>query len=100
VSELTTEQQAIFDAEIEILRERLERRRAMMALPSLKQRADALKSLWVAIEAFAELRRRNLCGSLDCSPLKRRTGSMRRKLSLTNCENRRSSLATPFWREA
>jgi hypothetical protein len=42
VSELTTEQQAIFDAEIEILRERLERRRAIMALPSLKQRADAL----------------------------------------------------------
>jgi hypothetical protein len=50
VTELTTEQQAIFDAEIEILRERLERRRAMMALPSLKQRADAVKSLWVAIE--------------------------------------------------
>jgi hypothetical protein len=100
VSELTTEQQAIFDAEIEILRERLERRRAMMALPSLKRVRMPLRAFGSRLKAFAELRRRNLCGSLDCSPLKRRTGSMRRKLSLTNCENRRSSLATPFWREA
>jgi hypothetical protein len=51
VTELTTEQQAIFDAEIESLRERLQRRRAIMALPSLKQRADALKRLRVAIES-------------------------------------------------
>jgi hypothetical protein len=51
VTELTTEQQAIFDAEIESLRERLGRRRAIMALPSLKQRADALKRLRVAIES-------------------------------------------------
>ena len=50
MTELTTEQQAIFDAEIESLWERLERRRAIMALPSLKQRANALKGLWVAIE--------------------------------------------------
>jgi hypothetical protein len=49
VTELTTEKQAIFDAEIESLRERLERRKAVMALPSLKQRADALKRLRVAI---------------------------------------------------
>lgn len=51
MTELTTEQQAILDAEIESLRERLERRRAIMALPSFKQRADALKSLRVAVEA-------------------------------------------------
>jgi hypothetical protein len=51
VTELTTEQQAIFDAEIESLRERLERRRAIMALPSLRQRADALDRLRVAIES-------------------------------------------------
>ncbi|HEY1888251.1 MAG TPA: hypothetical protein VGG86_19715 [Roseiarcus sp.] len=50
MSELTVEQQAIFDAEIESLRKRLERRKAVIDLPSLKQRADALKSLRVAIE--------------------------------------------------
>jgi hypothetical protein len=51
VTELTAEQQAIFDAEIESLRERLERRRAIMVLPSLKQRADALDRLRGAIES-------------------------------------------------
>jgi hypothetical protein len=51
VSELTTEQQAIFDAEIESLRKRLERRKAIMALPSLKQRADALDRLRGSIES-------------------------------------------------
>jgi hypothetical protein len=51
VTELTAEQQANFDAEIESLRKRLERRKAMMALPSLKQRADALDRLRGAIES-------------------------------------------------
>ena len=51
MTELTIEKQAIFDAEIESLRERLERRKAVMVLPSLKQRADALERLRVAIES-------------------------------------------------
>ena len=49
--DLTPEQQAIFDAEIESLRERLDWRKAIMALPSLKQRAAALKSLRVAVSS-------------------------------------------------
>ena len=51
MSQLTTEQQVIFDAEIESLRKRLGLRKAIMTLPSLKQRADALKRLRVAIES-------------------------------------------------
>jgi hypothetical protein len=49
--DLTPEQQAIFDAEIESLRERLDWRKAIMALPSLKQCAAALKSLRVAVSS-------------------------------------------------
>jgi hypothetical protein len=52
------------------------------------------------LRAFGEPHGRNLCRSADCSLLKRRTGSPKHKLSLTNCENGRGRSATSFWSEA
>ena len=46
---LSPEQRAILDEGIAQLRKRLERRKAVMALPSLKRRADALERLRAAV---------------------------------------------------
>ena len=49
--DLASEQQAILDTEIESLRDRLEVRKAVMALPTGKQVIDAIQGLRVAVDS-------------------------------------------------
>jgi hypothetical protein len=52
----TPGQQAVFDAEFERLRDDVSRRKEIMALPSLKQRATDLDALRVAVEKIKKAR--------------------------------------------
>jgi hypothetical protein len=49
MDEFTPEQQTSFDVEINRLRDRLSLRKAVMALPTLKQRDDAIGRLRLAV---------------------------------------------------
>ena len=65
MDDLTSEQRSIFDLEIGRLRDRLSRRRAVMAIPSLKQRADAIGRLRLAVENLKAAAARQAPAALD-----------------------------------